>query len=252
MANSLRFQSFTLDLQRLCLRGPAGEVDLRPKSFEVLRYLAEHAGRVVPKEEMIRAVWPDVTVTDESLTRCISEVRRAFGDDAQEIIKTVSRRGYLFDSPDLAGGQTESVPDTEAAPPSHRRGNRLAAQPASHDRPSIAVLPFANMSGDPEQEYFSDGITEDIITDLSKISGLFVVARNTTFTYKGKPVNVRQVSEDLNVKFILEGSVRKAGSRVRITAQLVDGSDGGHLWADRYDRDLNDIFMIQDLSLIHI
>ena len=99
MANSLRFQSFTLDLQRLCLRGPAGEVDLRPKSFEVLRYLAEHAGRVVPKEEVIKAVWPDVTVTDESLTRCISEVRRAIGDDAQEIIKTVSRRGYLFDSP---------------------------------------------------------------------------------------------------------------------------------------------------------
>jgi adenylate cyclase len=246
MANSLRFQSFTLDLQRLCLRGPAGEVDLRPKSFEVLRYLAEHAGRVVPKEEMIRAVWPDVTVTDESLTRCISEVRRAIGDDAQEVIKTVSRRGYLFDSPGLAGGQTESAPDAEAAPPSHRRGNRLAAQPATADRPSIAVLPFANMSGDPEQEYFSDGITEDIITDLSKISGLFVVARNTTFTYKGKPVNVRQVSEDLNVKFILEGSVRKAGSRVRITAQLVDGRDGGHLWADRYDRDLNDIFMIQD------
>jgi adenylate cyclase len=246
MANSLRFQSFTLDLQRLCLRGPAGEVDLRPKSFEVLRYLAEHAGRVVPKEEMIRAVWPDVTVTDESLTRCISEVRRAIGDDTQEIIKTVSRRGYLFDSPDLAGGQTENAPDTEAAPPSHRRGIRLAAQPASAGRPSIAVLPFANMSGDPEQEYFSDGITEDIITDLSKISGLFVVARNTTFTYKGKPVNVRQVSEDLNVKFILEGSVRKAGSRVRITAQLVDGRDGGHLWADRYDRDLNDIFMIQD------
>ena len=97
MANSLRFQSFTLDLQRLCLRGPAGEVDLRPKSFEVLRYLAEHAGRVVPKEEVIKAVWPDVTVTDESLTRCISEVRRAIGDDAQEIIKTVSRRGYLFE-----------------------------------------------------------------------------------------------------------------------------------------------------------
>jgi adenylate cyclase len=244
MAKSLRFQSFTLDLQRLCLRGPAGEVDLRPKSFEVLRYLAEHAGRVVPKEEVIKAVWPDVTVTDESLTRCISEVRRAIGDEAQEIVKTISRRGYLFDSPDLAGGQTGNAPDT--APPTHRRGNRLAAQPASTDRPSIAVLPFANMSGDPEQEYFSDGITEDIITDLSKISGLFVVARNTTFTYKGKAVNIRQVSEDLNVKFILEGSVRKAGSRVRITAQLVDGSDGGHLWADRYDRDLSDIFMIQD------
>jgi adenylate cyclase len=114
------------------------------------------------------------------------------------------------------------------------------------EKPSIAVLPFNNMSGDPEQEYFSDGITEDIITDLSKISGLFVVARNTTFTYKGKPVKVQQLSQDLRVRFILEGSVRKAGSRVRVTAQLVEGKDGGHLWADRYDRDLTDIFAIQD------
>ena len=114
------------------------------------------------------------------------------------------------------------------------------------EKPSVAVLPFTNMSGDPEQEYFSDGITEDIITDLSKISGLFVVARNTTFIYKGKPVSVQQVSQDLGVSFILEGSVRKAGSRVRVSAQLVDGRDGGHLWADRYDRDLTDIFAIQD------
>jgi adenylate cyclase len=123
------------------------------------------------------------------------------------------------------------------------------AGPQKHweiEKPSIAVLPFDNMSGDPEQEYFSDGITEDIITDLSKISGLFVVARNTTFTYKGKPVNVQQLSQDLRVKFILEGSVRKAGPRVRVTAQLVAGKDGGHLWADRYDRDLTDIFAIQD------
>ena len=114
------------------------------------------------------------------------------------------------------------------------------------EKPSIAVLPFNNMSGDPEQEYFSDGITEDIITDLSKISGLFVVARNTAFTYKGKPVKVQQVSQELRVRFILEGSVRKAGPRVRVTAQLVEGKDGGHLWADRYDRDLTDIFAIQD------
>jgi adenylate cyclase len=113
-------------------------------------------------------------------------------------------------------------------------------------RPSVAVLPFLNMSGDPEQEYFSDGITEDIITDLSKISGLFVIARNSVFTFKGKPVKVQQVSQELGVKFVLEGSVRKAGSRVRITAQLIDGKDGGHVWADRYDRDLTDIFAIQD------
>jgi adenylate cyclase len=123
------------------------------------------------------------------------------------------------------------------------------APPAAHqqlEKPSIAVLPFNNMSGDPEQEYFSDGITEDIITDLSKVSGLFVVARNTAFTYKGKPVKVQQVGEELGVAFILEGSVRKAGSRVRVTGQLISSKDGGHAWADRYDRDLTDIFAIQD------
>jgi len=114
------------------------------------------------------------------------------------------------------------------------------------DKPSIAVLPFNNMSGDPEQEYFSDGITEDIITDLSKVSGLFVVARNTAFTYKGKPVKVRQVAQELGVTFVLEGSVRKAGARVRVTGQLINGTDGGHIWAERYDRDLTDIFAIQD------
>jgi adenylate cyclase len=114
------------------------------------------------------------------------------------------------------------------------------------DRPSVVVLPFNNMSGDPEQEYFSDGITEDIITDLSKVSGLFVVARNTAFTYKGKPVKVRELCAELSVKFVLEGSVRKAGARVRVTAQLINGSDGGHAWADRFDRDLTDIFAIQD------
>jgi len=114
------------------------------------------------------------------------------------------------------------------------------------ERPSIVVLPFNNMSGDPEQEYFSDGITEDVITDLSKVSGLFVVARNTAFTYKGKPVKVQDVCKELGVKYALEGSVRKAGARVRVTGQLIDATDGGHVWADRYDRDLTDIFAIQD------
>ncbi len=114
------------------------------------------------------------------------------------------------------------------------------------DKPSIAVLPFANMSGDPEQEYFSDGITEDLITDLSKISGLFVISRNSVFTYKGKAVKVEEVGQELGVKYVLEGSVRKVRNRVRITAQLVDTTTGGHLWAERYDRDLRDIFALQD------
>ncbi len=121
-----------------------------------------------------------------------------------------------------------------------------AMAPLKNDKPSIAVLPFTNMSGDPEQEYFSDGITEDIITDLTKISGLSVVARNTVFTYKGKAVMAGQVARDLGVTYILEGSVRKAGGRVRVTGQLISGHDGRHLWAERFDRDLTDIFAIQD------
>jgi adenylate cyclase len=131
-------------------------------------------------------------------------------------------------------------------PPAPSGSDPGQEEPWEIEKPSIAVLPFNNISGDPEQEYFSDGITEDIITDLSKISGLFVVARNTVYTYKGKPAKVQQVSQDLRVNFILEGSVRKAGSRVRVTAQLVEGKGGGHLWADRYDRDLTDIFALQD------
>ena len=111
---------------------------------------------------------------------------------------------------------------------------------------SIAVLPFANMSGDPEQEYFSDGISEDVITDLSKIAGLMVIARNSSFTYKGRSVDIREIGRDLGVRSVLEGSIRRAGSRVRITAQLIDAANGAHLWADRYDRDLTDIFAVQD------
>ena len=123
---------------------------------------------------------------------------------------------------------------------------RSAPLPALPDKPSIAVLPFANMSGDPEQDYFSDGISEDLITDLSKVSALFVIARNSSFTYKGKTVKVQEIGRELGVRFVLEGSIRKAGSRVRITAQLVDAESGGHLWADRFDRELNDIFATQD------
>jgi adenylate cyclase len=138
------------------------------------------------------------------------------------------------------------IPVDSAAAIKTSRSAREPADSRGSGKPSIAVLPFTNMSGDPEQEYFSDGITEDIITDLSKISGLFVVARNTVFTYKGRPVRVQQIAEELGVRFILEGSVRKVGSRVRVTGQLINGKDGGHLWAERYDRDLTDIFAIQD------
>ena len=136
--------------------------------------------------------------------------------------------------------------DTYLRPAPQVTAPEKAPAPVLPDKPSIAVLPFANMSGDPEQGYFSDGITEDIITDLSKISGLFVVSRNAVFGYKGKAVKPEQVSRDLGVRYVLEGSVRRAGGKVRINAQLIDATTGGHLWAERYDRDLKDIFALQD------
>src|SRR5437867_12069146 len=134
------------------------------------------------------------------------------------------------------------TPRAVVPPTSPEQGSTLALP----DKPSIAVLPFTNMSGDPEQEYFSDGITEDLITDLSKLSGLFVIARNSVFTYKGRAVDVGEVSRRLGVRYLVEGSVRKAGNRVRINAQLVNATTGGHLWAERYDRELQDIFALQD------
>src|SRR5437016_1730666 len=133
-----------------------------------------------------------------------------------------------------------AAPDRAVAAPA------AAGSPALPHKPSIAVLPFANMSGDTEQEYFSDGMTEDLITDLSKISGLFVIARNSSFAYKGQSVKVQEIGRDLGVRFVLEGSIRKSGNRVRITAQLIDAASGGHLWAERFDRDLTDIFATQD------
>jgi adenylate cyclase len=237
MSKLIQFASFTLDLERLCVCGPSGQVDLRPKSFEVLRFLVEHAGRVVGKEEVMRAVWPNVTVTDESLVACVSDVRRALGDKNQEIVKTVPKRGYLLDVPISTGDLTKTV---AAAEP-------FAQRPTLPDRPSIAVLPFSNMSDDPKQEYFADGVVEDIITELSRFSGLFVIARNSSFQWKGKPADVREVGRDLGVRYVLEGSVRKAGDRIRVSAQLIDAESGGHLWAEKYDHNRTDILGLQDV-----
>ncbi len=162
----------------------------------------------------------------------------AFEDTGEQMLKNIDRPVRVYNVDLFTAARPPTPPVAAAA--------QVKAEPARREKPSIAVLPFTNMSGDPEQEYFSDGITEDIITDLSKISGLFVVGRNNVFTYKNKAVKLQQAAAELGVKFLLEGSVRKAGQRVRITGQLIDGKDGGHLWADRYDRDLTDIFAIQD------
>jgi TolB-like protein len=230
-----RFHSCAFDLIRGCLRVDGKEASLRPKSFEVLRHLVQNPGRLIPKDDLIKVVWPNTMVTDESLTNCISDVRRAIGDRDQTIIKTVPRRGYIF----TAAVTTEELPDHKAA----AGGDRGQGLP---EQPSIAVLAFTNMSGDPNQEYFSDGITEDIITELSRFPELVVIARNSTFTYKGKAVDVRQVGRELGVRYVLEGSLRNAAGRVRVTGQLSDALRGAHIWAGRFDGALGDIFDLQD------
>jgi adenylate cyclase len=239
---SVQFESFTLDLDRLCLRGPSGQVGMRRKSFDVLRYLVEHAGRVVTKEEIVSAVWPDVTVGEESLTQCVSEIRRALEDERQRIIRTVPRRGYLVDVPtsehDMAAVQTRT--DAGSSLESSSPGLPLP------DRASIAVLPLAILGHDPQLEYFADGIVEDIITDLSRFSELFVIARNSSFQYKGKLTDVRQVGRALGVHYVLQGSIRRCGAGVRVSLQLVDAQTGAHRWAERYDRQIDEVFQVQD------
>lgn len=228
----LRFDRFVLDLTRGCLRTGDQDINLPPKAFEVLRHLAQNAGRLVPKQELHEAVWANVVVSDESLVQCIRELRQKLGDDEHRLIKTVPRRGYLLDA-----ALRVTTPLKDATKQS------AIALP---DHPSIAVLPFTNMSGDADQDYFADGMAEDIITALSRFPSLSVIARNSSFTYKGQVVDIRQVGRELGVRYVLEGSVRKARNRVRITSQLVQAETGSHVWADRYERPLSDIFALQD------
>ena len=252
-----RFNGYTLDIACNALRTADREVALRPKSFELLRYLVENPDRLVTKDELLKAIWPNVTVTDQALTHCVSEVREAIGDGEQTIIKTIPRRGYRFAAPvsrlaadarvpGTAGraGERPAVSGTVGVPPA--RSDAGPQSQSSLDRPSVAVLPFANLSGDPQQDYFSDGIAEDITTELSRFYELAIIARNSAFQYKGKAGDVRQVGRELGARYVLEGSVRRSADRVRIAAQLIDATTGTHCWAERYDRELHDAFAIQD------
>jgi adenylate cyclase len=234
----LQFEGYTLDIARHSLRAADRDVGLRPKSFELLRYLVENPARLVTKEELLKAIWPNVVVADEALTRCVSEVRQAIGDSKQSIIATVPRCGYRFTAPVVR----VAVPGR--APPASDAD--LRPQSPLPDRPSVAVLAFANLSGDPQEDYFSDGITGDITTELSRFSELLVIARNSSFQYKGKAVEIRQAAQELGARYVLEGSVRRSGGRIRIAAQLIDAVTGAHRWGERYDRQLHDAFAVQD------
>src|SRR5882757_9828632 len=216
----------------------ADVVSVAPQVFDLLDYLIRNRERVVSKDDLINAIWNGRIVTDAALTTRLNAARTAIGDsgDEQRLIKTLPRKGFRFVGTVREAQRPASVAvtDTPAQQPK-------PALPFP-DRPSIAILPFTNLSSDPEQEYFADGMVDDIITALSRFKALFVIARNSSFTYQGRAVDVKQIGRELGVRYVLEGSVRKAAKRVRITGQLVDTATGAHLWAERFDGGLGDIF----------
>jgi TolB-like protein len=245
-----RFAGCELDLGRRELRRAGEVVPLQPKVFDLLVYLATHRDRAVGKAEIQEAIWADVVVSEASLTQAIRKARRALGDEAdqQGIIRTVHGHGYrfiaAFDGP-AGGPQSASAPDEpqRAAP----EAEPLAAPQRPPDpRPIVAVLPFQNMSDQEEQEYFSDAVAQDIITHLSRHRWLNVLARNATFGYKHRAVDLRRVAAELGAQYVVAGSVRRAGERIRVTVELVDARSGTQKWAERYDRDLADVFEVQD------
>ena len=244
----LVFADFVLDTDRRELRCRSELIALEPQVYDLLLYLVENRDRVVGKDDLIASVWGGRATSDATLTSRVYAARKALGDsgEQQKLIRTFPRKGLRFVGNVQTSSTAEELEGFCAEPAFVEPGGPPAPALPLPDRPAIAVLPFVNMSDDPEQDYFSDGISEDLITALSRLRWFFVIARNSSFVYKGKAVNIRQLAEELGVGYVIEGSVRREGNRVRITAQLNDATTGSHLWAERYDRGIADVFAVQD------
>ncbi|WP_247442560.1 winged helix-turn-helix domain-containing protein [Bradyrhizobium sp. CW7] len=231
------FSDFTLDTDRRELRHGAEMISVTPQVFDLLNYLIRNRERVVSKDELIARVWNGRIVSDAALTTRLNAARSAIGDtgEKQQLIKTLPRKGFRF----VGAVQEARRPANDTVRAVERTGD-------TPPRLSIVVLPFTNLSGDREQDYFADGVTDSLTTDLSRISGSFVIARNSAASYKGKAVDVRQVGRELNVRYVLEGSVQCSGSRLRMNVQLIDAESGRHLWAERFEKPVVDLFDMQD------
>jgi TolB-like protein/Tfp pilus assembly protein PilF len=236
------FDDYVLDPNRRELRRAGDRIELEPQVFDLLEFLIRTRDRVASRDDLLEAVWQGRIVSESTLSSRINAARTAIGDNGttQRLIRTLLRKGVRFVG--HVREEQEQEPTAEREP--------VSLQAAFEDSvvrvPSIAVLPFANMSGEQEDEYFADGMAEEIITGLAQCSGLTVVARNSSFAFRGRSVDVRQIGNELGASYVLEGSVRRSDKRLRITAQLIDARSGGHLWAERFDEDLSDIFELQD------
>ena len=233
-----QFEDTVLDSDRRELARGSATIAIGPQVFDLLLHLVQNREHVVTKDNLIDVVWSGRIVSESTLTSHVNAVRKAIGDSGEEqrLVRTIARKGYRFVGDVREGVASEradaAAPDETGLP--------------IPDRPSIAVLPFLNLSGDPAQDYFVDGVVDDIISALSRMRWLFVIARNSSFTYKGRAVDVKQVGRELGVRYVLEGSVRKAANRVRITGQLVDANAGATLWSERFESAIDDLFELQD------
>src|SRR3984957_13513299 len=218
------FENYAFDTDRRELHRGSDDVAIAPKDFDLLAFLIRKRDRVVSKEDLINEIWNGRSVSDAALTTRLNAARSAIGDSGQEqrLIKTLPRKGFRFVGPILQAEGPAGAPVADEGQTQHPKP--ILTLP---DKPSIAVLPFQNLSDDPEQEYFTDGMVEDIITGLSRSKLLFVISRNSSFTYKAKAIDIKRVSRELGVRYVLEGSVRKVGKRVRVSGQLIDATNGG-------------------------
>ena len=243
MAVRYLFENYTFDPDRRELRRGAEMVPIAPQVFDLLDYLIRNRERVVSKDDLIRAIWNGRAVSDAALTTRLNAARNAIGDtgERQHLIKTLPRKGFRFVGTILEDQQRAAGSASLAT-----HSGDLAQMPSSAPHLSIVVLPFANIGDDPEQDYFVDGVTESLTTDLSRISGSFVIGRHTAFTYKGKAVDLKQIGRELNVRYVLEGSVQRGGNQLRVSVQLIDADTAGHLWAERFNKPIVDLFDLQD------
>src|SRR6266436_2938153 len=245
------FEDCSLDVERRELRRRMDLVPVQPQVLDLLQHLIRNRDHVVSKDELIAAVWHGRIVSESAISSRITAVRHAVGDsgEQQRLIRTIARKGFRF-----VGEIQERQTSEDGGSANSALQMIVSATPTLRlpDKPSIAVLPFQNLSGDLELEYFADGVVEDIIGALSRMRWLFVIARNSSFIYKGRTVDVKQVGRELGVRYVLEGSVRKSANRVRITGQLIDTSTGAHIWADRFDGDIEAIFDLQDQVAVSV
>jgi TolB-like protein len=242
------FSGYVLDPERRELTQRLRVVPVGPQVFDLLLHLVRNRDRVVSKDDLLQAIWSGRIVSESTITSHINAVRKAIGDTGgeQRLVRTVARKGFRFvgNVGEIGEGRLpRASTGVEHTSGESRESPSVLVPP---DKPSIAVLPFHNLSGDPEQEYFADGVVDDIIVALSRMRWLFVIARNSSFTYKGRAVDVKEVGRELGVRYVLEGSVRKTGNKVRITGQLSDAKTGTDVWAERFEGTLDDIFELQD------